>query len=102
MAKYISGADGYNAYPNLQEHERCCNEGCGFPRRKVGANKTSYIEAVFESSSNQEFYFYRQPVVKKIEPTSGLTDGGTVIDITGSWFDEKPEYGVFPFCRIGG
>ena len=32
---------------------------------------------------------------------SGLVDGGTVIDVTGIWFDEKPQYGVFPFCKIG-
>lgn len=56
---------------------------------------------VYKDSSRQEFYFYRQPVVKKIEPTSGLVDGGTVIDVTGIWFDEKPKYGVFPFCKIG-
>lgn len=40
--------------------------------------------------------------MKKVEPTSGLLQGGTPVDITGTWFDEKPEYGVFPFCRIGG
>ena len=37
-----------------------------------------------------------------MEPKSGLLQGGTPIDFTGIWFDEKPEYGVFPFCRIGG
>jgi hypothetical protein len=40
-------------------------------------------------------------LVKKIAPTAGLVDGGTIIDVTGAWFDEKPEYGVFPFCKIG-
>jgi hypothetical protein len=39
--------------------------------------------------------------VKKIQPSSGLVDGGTIIDITGGWFDEKPQYGVFSFCKIG-
>jgi hypothetical protein len=67
MAKYISGADGYNTYPNLQEHERCCNEGCGFPRRKVGANKTSYIEAplcthCFHSSTVPARHTHREGV----------------------------------------
>ena len=38
----------------------------------------------------------------KVEPLSGLLSGGTAIDVTGTWFDEKPEYGLFPFCRIGG
>lgn len=60
------------------------------------------IDVVFKDSSRSEFFFYRQPIVKKIEPTAGLIDGGTVIDITGAWFDEKPQYGVFPFCKIGG
>jgi hypothetical protein len=45
MARYKSGSDGYEIYPNLLEHERCCNDGCSFPRRKTGANKTAYIES---------------------------------------------------------
>jgi hypothetical protein len=59
------------------------------------------IEVVYPDSDNLEFYFYREPMVKKIEPTSGLTSGGTKLEVTGAWFDEKPEYGVFPFCKIG-
>lgn len=39
--------------------------------------------------------------MKKIQPSSGLVDGGTIIDLTGGWFDEKPQYGVFSFCKIG-
>ena len=57
---------------------------------------------VYKDSSQLEYYYYRSPWVKKMEPTSGLLQGGTPIDITGTWFDEKPEYGLFPFCRIGG
>lgn len=30
-----------------------------------------------------------------------MTSGGTVIDLTGGWFYEMPQYGVFPFCKIG-
>ena len=59
------------------------------------------IEVVYPDSDNLEFYFYREPYVKKIEPSSGLTSGGTKLEVTGAWFDEKPEYGVFPFCKIG-
>ena len=44
MAKYKHGSDGYRIYPDLQEHQRCCNEGCSFPRKKSGANKTAYVE----------------------------------------------------------
>jgi hypothetical protein len=35
-----------------------------------------------------EYYFYHQPVVKKIEPTSGLASGGTQIEISGAWFKQ--------------
>jgi hypothetical protein len=52
--------------------------------------ETGEIEVVYPDSSNLEFYFYRQPFVTKIEPTSGLTSGGTVMAITGAWFDVKP------------
>jgi hypothetical protein len=63
--------------------------------------KVDRIPVVYQDSSQLEFYYYRRPVVSKIEPTSGLLQGGTPIDVTGYWFDEKPEYGLFPFCRIG-
>lgn len=59
------------------------------------------IEVVYPVSSVAEFYYYRQPKVFKVAPTSGLTDGGTDLEITGAWFDSKPEYGVHPFCKIG-
>ena len=48
-----------------------------------------------------EYYYYQQPVVKKVEPKSGLTRGGTKIEISGAWFAYKPEYGVVPHCKIG-
>jgi len=48
-----------------------------------------------------EYYYYKQPVVKKVEPTSGVTDGGTPIEISGAWFDSKIEYGLVPHCKIG-
>lgn len=51
---------------------------------------TREVDVVFKDSSVSEFFYYRQPFVKKIEPTSGLVDGGTIIDVTGAWFDEKP------------
>ena len=52
--------------------------------------ETGEIEVAYPDSSNLEFYFYRQPFVTKIEPSSGLTSGGTVLAITGAWFDVKP------------
>jgi hypothetical protein len=60
------------------------------------------LEVVYPDSSQLEYYYYRSPTVVKVEPLSGLLSGGTAIDVTGTWFDEKPEYGLFPFCRIGG
>jgi hypothetical protein len=39
--------------------------------------------------------------VKKVEPTSGTTEGGTPIEISGAWFDYKIEYGLIPHCKIG-
>lgn len=62
---------------------------------------TEQIDVAYPVSSNLEFYFYREPIVKKIEPTSGLTSGGTNLELTGLWFDYQPQYGVMPFCKIG-
>ena len=45
------------------------------------------MDVVYSDSSNLEFYFYRQPIVQKIEPSSGLTSGGTDLELTGTWFD---------------
>ena len=53
------------------------------------------------SAGHVIFYYYRQPIIKKVEPLLGLIEGGTPISITGAWFDEKIEYGVFPFCKLG-
>jgi hypothetical protein len=48
-----------------------------------------------------EFYYYKSPVVKKVEPSFGLTRGGTHIEVSGAWFAYRPEYGVVPHCMIG-
>ena len=48
-----------------------------------------------------EYYYYKQPVVKKAEPTAGLTKGGTGIEISGAWFGYRPDYGLVPHCRLG-
>ena len=61
----------------------------------------SFIECAYYDTSDLEFYFYRNPWVKKLEPNSGLTDGGTTVDIEGAWFGENPQYGQFVFCRFG-
>ena len=39
------------------------------------------------TESSVEYYYYRQPVVVKVQPSSGLTQGGTPIEVSGAWFD---------------
>lgn len=39
--------------------------------------------------------------MRKIEPSFGLTRGGTHLEISGAWFAYRPEYGVVPHCMIG-
>lgn len=65
--------------------------------------KLSYYEKeVWEFSySFVEYYYYKQPVTRKVEPLSGLTRGGTHIEISGAWFGYRPEYGVVPHCKLG-
>lgn len=48
-----------------------------------------------------EYYYYKSPKVVKVEPTSGLTMGGTALEVSGAWFDLKIEYGLVPHCKIG-
>ncbi len=64
---------------------------------KIGTPGDRYIF----TESPVEYYYYHQPVVAKVQPTQGLTDGGTPIEISGAWFDEKLDYGVIPYCMIG-
>lgn len=53
------------------------------------------------SNSLVEYYYYKQPVVKKVDPLSGSSGGGTPIEVSGAWFDQKLEYGLVPMCKIG-
>ena len=53
------------------------------------------------SHSYIELNYYQNPVDKKAEPNSGLSRGGTGIEISGAWFKYKPEYGIVPHCKIG-
>jgi hypothetical protein len=55
-------------------------------RMLAGGAQSSYIDTIYPDSSNLEFFFYRKPFVKKIEPTSGLATGGTELSITGGLF----------------
>jgi hypothetical protein len=51
--------------------------------------------------SSVEYYAYREPMVQKMHPSSGLTKGGTFVEVIGTWFRYMPEYGVVPHCRFG-
>jgi len=53
------------------------------------------------TDSYPEFKTYKNPVVKKVFPNIGLTEGGTVIEVSGAWFDQQLEFGMLPFCKIG-
>jgi hypothetical protein len=64
---------------------------------------TEYYNKTFYQypTSYVEYYYYQQPVVKKALPSSGLTRGGTRLEISGAWFKYMPEYGIVPHCKIG-
>jgi hypothetical protein len=53
------------------------------------------------SYSFVEYFYYKTPVVKKVAPHSGLTRGGTRLEISGAWFNYNPQYGQVPHCKIG-
>lgn len=54
-------------------------------------------ESVYHFSNDLvDFTFYKSPKVVKIEPTSGLSTGGTALEVSGLWFDLKPAYGIIP------
>ena len=51
--------------------------------RRLSNDKERYTY----SNSLVEYYYYKTPVVKKVDPTSGSSNGGTPIEISGAWFD---------------
>jgi hypothetical protein len=58
----------------------------GAPR--VGGRRLSNDKERYNySESAVEYYYYIQPVVKKVDPVSGSSNGGTPIEISGAWFD---------------
>ena len=53
------------------------------------------------TNSQTEYKTYKNPVVKKVFPNIGLTDGGTLLEVSGAWFDEQLEFSMMPYCKIG-
>lgn len=51
--------------------------------------------------SSVEFHSYKELMVQKIHPISGLTKGGTFIEVVGAWLMCMSEYGILPHCRFG-
>ena len=64
---------------------------------KLGTKGDRYLF----TESPVEYYYYHQPIVKKVWPKQGLTSGGTPIEVSGAWFDLRLDYGVIPYCKIG-
>lgn len=60
----------------------------------------SWIYYEYDPSS-VEYYYYKDCVVKDMQPHSGLIIGGTPVAVTGAWFKYMPEYGVVPHCKFG-
>lgn len=68
---------------------------------KNSDGKTTPASLYHFSNDLVDFTYYKNPVVVKIEPASGLSSGGTPIEVSGMWFDNKPAYGIIPQCKIG-
>ncbi len=60
----------------------------------------TWIYYEFEPSS-VEYYYYKDCIVKEMNPHSGLILGGTKVAVSGAWFKYMPEYGVVPHCKFG-
>lgn len=51
--------------------------------------------------TNYEYYYYKQPMIQSFSPHGSIVSGGTEVLVVGAWFQNKPEYGVKPFCKFG-
>ncbi|MCP3686031.1 MAG: hypothetical protein GY861_25580 [bacterium] len=51
--------------------------------------------------TNYEYYYYKQPYIQSFSPHGSIVTGGTSVLVVGAWFQNKPEYGVKPFCKFG-
>ena len=52
-------------------------------------------------NSREEFYYYKEPTILRVEPHSGWYTGGTTIEIEGADFFTLPDYLCVPRCRFG-
>jgi hypothetical protein len=51
--------------------------------------------------SSVEYYYYKDSILKDMQPHSGIIAGGTPVSVVGAWFKYMPEYGVVPHCKFG-
>jgi hypothetical protein len=71
-----------------------------FDYSQSGGDLNQWVLYNYEPSS-VEYYAYKEPMVQKMHPSSGLTKGGTFVEVIGTWFRYMPEYGVVPHCKFG-
>ena len=80
--------------------------GSDFAQAKLGGNQTT-INAMNDWTyydydiSSVEYYQYTQPKMMSMHPHSGLTRGGTKVEVVGLDFRYQPEYGIVPHCKFG-
>lgn len=66
------------------------------------SNSTTQSWTYYEyAPTNLQFYQYKQPQMFRMHPHSGLTRGGTLVEVIGLDFRYMPEFGVVPHCKFG-
>ena len=51
--------------------------------------------------TNFEYYYYRQIYIDSFYPSSSMSSGGGKVLVIGAWFQNKPQYGLRPYCKFG-
>ena len=51
--------------------------------------------------TNFEYYYYKQIYIDSYYPSSSMSQGGGKVLVIGAWFQNKPYYGVKPYCKFG-
>ena len=51
--------------------------------------------------TNFEYYYYRQIYIDSFYPSGSISTGGAKVMVIGAWFQNKPQYGLIPFCKFG-
>ena len=51
--------------------------------------------------TNFEYYYYKQIYIDSYYPSSSMSQGGGKVLVIGAWFQNKPHYGVKPYCKFG-